>query len=66
MDISKVIVGNRYSYYPPSKVGENLHFPAVVEAVGKTVKVRLTMNGDGNGVVRHVHAWRLSDQADLL
>lgn len=67
MDLAKVQVGARYTYYPPkTTVDDNSHFPAVVDDVKKTVKVRIFMAGAPDGVVRRVSAKRLADQGELV
>lgn len=67
METHQIEIGKTYTYYPPPEhVGDNLHFPAKVEAVSKRVRVRVFMAGAEDGVVRHVSAKRLTEQQGAL
>jgi hypothetical protein len=58
-------IGKRYTYYPdPENKGDNLHFPAIVEDVGRRVRVRVFMNGAE--VVRYVSPKKLEEQLELF
>lgn len=50
MELKDVVVGGCYTYYPPKEhCDDNRHFPAVVEAVGKRVRVRIFLLGAEGG-----------------
>jgi hypothetical protein len=67
MELHQVEIGKRYTYSPPKECkDDNLHFPAVVEAVAKRVRVRIFMEGKPGGVLRSVSAKRLTIQEELI
>lgn len=50
MKLEDIKIGAQLTYFPPEQsVGDNLHFPATVEAVGRRVRVRVFMAGGGAG-----------------
>lgn len=66
MKLSDIQLGQQYTYYPPPQHSTDLrHFPAIVEAIGKRVKVKVFMEGAEQGVMKHVSAKRLVTQAEL-
>lgn len=66
MKLSEIQIGQQYTYYPPPEHSADLrHFPAIVEAIGKLVKVKVFMEGAEQGVLKHVSAKRLVTQSEL-
>lgn len=62
MKLDEIEIGRQYTYYPPKETADdNRHFPALVEAVAKRVRVRIFMEGAEGGVLRSVSAARLED-----
>ena len=67
MKADQLSVGQKCTYYPSAgAVDDNLHFPAIVEFIGKRVRVRIFMAGAEDVVIRNVSAKRLANQYDLL
>lgn len=67
MRLDEVEIGKQYTYFPPKeREDDNRHFPAVVEAVNKRVRVRIFMEGAADGVVRSVSAARLAVHGELI
>ena len=66
MDADKIEVGQRLTYYPhPQDSCDLLHFPALVEKVGKRLKVKIFMDSAPEGVTKYVSAKRLVIQNEL-
>lgn len=66
MKLNDIQIGQRYTYYPPPENSSDLrHFPAVVEAIRKRVKVKVFMEGAEQGVMKHVSAKRLVVHSEL-
>lgn len=61
-------IGQSVTYYPPPiDKADNRHFPAIVEAIGKRVKIRAFMLGEEAGEVVYVSQKRLvTGQMDLV
>lgn len=63
MNIEKIEIGGRYTYYPPKKKeDDNVHYPVVVVRKKKYVVVADLILGRE----RVVHSDRLTDQLELL
>ena len=68
MSRDKIEVGMLCIYYPKKIVhSDNLHFPALVEGVGKRIKLRIFMEGRENGIVITASAKRIGcGQIDIF
>lgn len=67
MNQNQIEIGEIYTYFPkPASIGETPHFPAVVQAVGKLIKVKLYTREFPDGITRSVSAKRLEIQQEVL
>lgn len=60
-------VGDKVTFYPAQNECDNLHFPAVIEAIGSRIKIRVYgTEFPKEGAVKHVSKKRLAYQPDIL
>ena len=65
MNLEDIKEGQIYTYYPKAQnIGDNLHFPVLVDEITKSGRVRVKVQGNKKSMV--VFAKRLSDQRDLF
>ena len=51
MELQQVEIGKQYTYFPPKEhADDNRHFPALVEAIAKRVRVRIFMEARRTGL----------------
>lgn len=64
--MKNIKVGDKLVYVPKQNKDDNLHWPAVVEAIARRVRCRIFMENAEAGVIRYVSKKRLFDHADLF